>query len=77
MQQIGKAGWTGGSNSETQLGRPAHMQIDEAANEVYVADGYLNRRIIVFDSRTGAWGAYGHRPNIRTVRQSGALRAAE
>jgi DNA-binding beta-propeller fold protein YncE len=67
LQQIGKAGSTGGSNSETQLGRPAHLQIDAAANELYVADGYLNRRVIVFDSRTGAykrhWGAYGHRPN--------------
>jgi len=67
LQQIGKAGSTGGSNSETQLGRPAHLQIDEAAHELYVADGYLNRRIIVFDSGTGAykrhWGAYGRRPN--------------
>ena len=67
LQQIGKAGSTGGSNSETQLGRPAHLQIDEAAHELYVADGYLNRRIIVFDSGTGVykrhWGAYGRRPN--------------
>jgi hypothetical protein len=43
------------------------MQIDEAASELYVADGYLNRRVIVFDSRTGAykrhWGASGHRPS--------------
>src|SRR5438105_1618314 len=67
LQQIGKAGSTGGSNSETQLGRPAHLQIDEAAHELYVADGYLNRRVVVFDSTTGAykrhWGAYGHRPS--------------
>ncbi len=65
LQQIGKAGSTGGSNSQTQLGRPAHLVIDEAASEVYVADGYQNRRIIVFDSKTGAykrhWGAYGAR----------------
>ena len=67
LQQIGKSGSTGGSNSETQLGRPAHMQIDEAASELYVADGYLNRRIIVFDAKTGAykrhWGAYGNKPS--------------
>ena len=67
LKQIGKAGLTGGSNSETELGRPAHMAIDETAHELYVADGYLNRRIIVFDSVTGAykrhWGAYGHRPS--------------
>jgi hypothetical protein len=37
--------------------------VDEAAHEVYIADGYLNRRIVVYDSNTGAfkrgWGAYG------------------
>jgi hypothetical protein len=63
LQQIGKAGATGGSNSKTELGRPAHMVTDEAAGELYVADGYLNRRIVVFDLNTGAykrhWGAYG------------------
>ena len=43
------------------------MMIDEAAGELYVADGYLNRRIIVFDAKTGAykrhWGAYGNKPS--------------
>ncbi len=67
LQQIGKAASTGGSNSPTQLGRPAHIQIDEAAGELYVADGYLNRRVLVLDARTGAhkrhWGAYGNQPN--------------
>jgi hypothetical protein len=33
---------------------------------VYIADGYMNRRVIVFDSETGAfkrlWGAYGNAP---------------
>jgi len=37
--------------------------LDEGANEIYIADGYLNRRVIVFDSETGkfkrGWGAYG------------------
>jgi len=67
LMQIGKAGSTGGSNSTTQLGRPAHMFIDEGANEIYVADGYGNRRVVVFDSKTGAykrhWGAYGNKPD--------------
>ena len=39
------------------------MMTDDAASEIYVADGYGNRRIIVFDAKTGAykrhWGAYG------------------
>jgi DNA-binding beta-propeller fold protein YncE len=43
------------------------MVVDEAANELYVADGYVNHRIIVFDATTGAykrhWGAYGKRPD--------------
>jgi NHL repeat len=63
LKQIGKPGKSEGSNSQTQLGRPAHMTIDEKAKELYVADGYGNRRIIVFNSSTGAykrhWGAYG------------------
>jgi sugar lactone lactonase YvrE len=37
--------------------------LDEAANEIFIADGYLNRRVAVFDLATGAfkraWGAYG------------------
>src|SRR5580692_2711382 len=67
LQQIGHAGQTGGSNSHDLLGRPAHMMLDPAADELYVADGYKNRRVIVFDAKTGAfkrlWGAYGHVPS--------------
>ena len=66
LQQIGKPGAPGGSNGQTQLGSPAHMITDDAANELYVADGYQNRRIIVFDTKNGAykrhWGAYGKAP---------------
>ena len=63
LQQIGKPGKSEGSNSTAQLGRPAHMVTDDKAKELYVADGYGNRRIVVFNSSTGAykrhWGAYG------------------
>jgi DNA-binding beta-propeller fold protein YncE len=66
LSQIGVAGRTGGSNDTTLLGSPAAIEVDDAANEVYIADGYVNRRVIVFDATTGAykrhWGAYGHRP---------------
>ena len=65
--QIGKAGQNKGSSDTRNLGRPAAIQVDEAAREVYVADGYGNRRVIVFDSETGAykrhWGAYGKAPS--------------
>jgi DNA-binding beta-propeller fold protein YncE len=67
LMQVGRAGQTGGSNSTTLLGRPAHMQIDAQANELYVADGYGNKRVVVFDAATGAykrhWGAYGKTPS--------------
>lgn len=67
LQQVGKDDGTKGSLSQTRLGRPAHMMTDEAANEIYVADGYGNHRVIVFDLKTGAfkrmWGAYGKPPS--------------
>ncbi len=66
LLQIGQQGESGGSNDTENLGRPAGIRVDSEANEVYVADGYGNRRVIVFDSNTGAykrhWGAYGERP---------------
>jgi len=65
--QIGKAAKTEGSNSKEYLGRPAMAIVDEATDEVYVADGYKNKRIIVFDAKTGQyrrhWGAYGATPD--------------
>jgi hypothetical protein len=49
------------------LGRPAGVEVDSEAHEIYIADGYLNKRVIVYDADTGAfkrlWGAYGNRPN--------------
>ncbi len=65
--QIGKIGPQTNSTDTTRLGRPASVAVDVAANEVYVADGYYNHRVIVFDSETGAfkrmWGAYGKPPS--------------
>jgi hypothetical protein len=63
---IGKYNQTGGSNDTTLMGRPADIWVDPADNEVFVADGYGNRRVIVFDGASGGylrhWGAYGKRP---------------
>jgi DNA-binding beta-propeller fold protein YncE len=65
QRQLGKAGEVGGSNNPNGLGRPAHMIVD--GDELYVADGYANRRVVVFDARTLAykrhWGAYGEKPH--------------
>lgn len=55
LMQIGKPGVSKGSNDTEQLGRPAHMEMDAAANELFVADGYGNRRVIVFDATNGAY----------------------
>ena len=67
LMQIGQAGRTEGSNSTEFLGQPADMEVDPETNELYIADGYLNKRIIVFDADTGEyrrhWGAYGNEPS--------------
>lgn len=67
LLQIGRAGSLQGSTVTDQLGRAANLAFDAAANEVYIADGYANHRIIVFDADSGAfkrmWGAYGNVPS--------------
>ena len=67
LLQIGRAGQSGGSNDMDDLGRAAAIEVDAAANEVYIADGYGNRRVVVYDAETGDykrhWGAYGERPD--------------
>ena len=67
LLQIGELWQTNGSNDPRLLGNPCEMTVDPETNEVYVADGYINRRVIVFDADTGAykrhWGAYGNPPN--------------
>lgn len=67
LMQIGRYGKGRGSNDTANLGAAANMVVDEAARELYVADGYVNHRIIVFDADTGAykrhWGAFGKAPD--------------
>jgi DNA-binding beta-propeller fold protein YncE len=67
LMQIGRAGQSSGSNDTANLNRPADTEVDVATRELYVADGYGNRRVVVFDTETGAykrhWGAYGERPH--------------
>ena len=67
LMQIGKPGQSKGSNDTDNLRLPAKTFIDKVANEVYVADGYGNHRVIVYDADTGKykrhWGAYGHKPD--------------
>ena len=67
LLQIGHAGKVETSDSKTGLNRPAGVRVDAATNEVYVADGIGNHRVVVFDADTGVykrhWGAYGEKPD--------------
>ena len=57
----------GNSLSMEHFGRVAKVSLDNAANEAYVSDGYLNKRVAVIDMTTGKikrfWGAYGNVPS--------------
>lgn len=65
--QIGKRGASGGNADTVNVHQPADVFVHAAANELYVADGYGNARVIVFDAETGSfkrmWGAFGHAPS--------------
>jgi hypothetical protein len=80
VKQFGRAGarrgpdsakaaatWVGNSHDVTSYGRVAKIDVDTAANEAYLSDGYLNKRVAVIDTETGAmkryWGAYGGKPD--------------
>jgi hypothetical protein len=64
LLRIGRPANGPANNQDTSLvGLASDIHVDEAAHEVYLADGVLNRRVVVYDSETGAfkrgWGAYG------------------
>ena len=66
LMQIGHAGKNRGSNDPENLGGPAGLFVHQKTNELFVADGYFNHHVVVFDADTGAykrhWGAYGKKP---------------
>lgn len=67
VMTIGRYDEHGGSNDPALLGGPAGIWIDPDTNEAYFADGYRNRRVVVYDGDTGEylrhWGAYGEPPD--------------
>jgi hypothetical protein len=68
LNQIGHPSKEPANSANTRLlGRPAGLEIDESAHELYISDGYMNKRVIVFDTDTLAfkrmWGGYGNVPN--------------
>ena len=66
VMQIGKRGSKKTNKDTKNFSKPADVFVYAKTNELFVADGYGNKRIIVFDADTGAykrmWGAYGKEP---------------
>jgi len=69
LMQIGGRGLPGGNDDTKNVAAATDVAVYEKTNEVFVADGYTNRRVIVFDADTGAfkrmWGAFGKPPDTR------------
>ena len=69
LLQVGikKAGLGPDSNSQERFYLVAKVSIDARTNEVFVADGYGNKRVVVIDGDSGKfkrfWGAYGNKPS--------------
>jgi hypothetical protein len=76
IQQIGGRNVAGGSKDTKNPHQPAVVFVYDKTNEVFVADGYGNRRILVLDADTGAfkrqWGAFGKEPQDPLPRPSSA-----
>jgi DNA-binding beta-propeller fold protein YncE len=64
--QIGRATSSTGNADTKNLHQPADVWVHPPTNELFVADGYGNHRVAVFDADTGAfkrmWGAFGNKP---------------
>ena len=67
LLQAGEAGHAPNSNALNHYSRVAKVTYDGPANEIYLADGYGNKRVAVIDASTGDlkrfWGAYGNTPS--------------
>jgi hypothetical protein len=66
MLQVGGRNASLGSKDPKSVNKPGDLFVSAKSNEVYLSDGYGNRRVIVFDADTGAfkrmWGAFGKPP---------------
>ena len=71
VMQIGRGGHEKTNRDTENFWKPADVFVSADTNELFVADGYGNKRIIVFDADTGAfrrmWGAFGNVPSDDTV----------
>ena len=76
VKQVGKKGVTRDSLATDHFFQVAKAFFYAPANEVFVADGYGNRRVAVIDAESGKmkrfWGAYGNRPDDAAAAAQGA-----
>jgi hypothetical protein len=58
---------TADSNAQDRFFKVAKLFEDPKTNEMYIADGYGNKRVAIIDEDTGKmkrfWGAYGNKPD--------------
>jgi hypothetical protein len=66
VRQIGARGKSTGNADTVNVHQPADAFVHAPTNELFVADGYGNQRVVVFDAESGAfkraWGAFGTVP---------------
>ena len=66
VMQIGASNQSTGNADTKNVHRAADVWVHGPTNEAFVADGYGNHRVIVFDADSGAfkrmWGALGNQP---------------
>ena len=66
VMQIGHSNQSKGNADTANVHRAADAWVHPPTNELFVADGYGNHRVVVFDADTGAfkrmWGAFGKAP---------------
>jgi DNA-binding beta-propeller fold protein YncE len=78
VRQIGRKGAGTGNSDTMNFKAPADIFVDRAG-EVYIADGYVNRRVIVFSARDGhflrMWGAFGTQPPTGNPAQAADLQS--
>jgi len=66
IMQIGHSNQSKGNADTRNVHRAADMFVFPPSNELFVADGYGNHRVAVFDAESGVfkrmWGAFGNKP---------------
>ncbi|MES1258667.1 MAG: hypothetical protein ABUS51_09555, partial [Acidobacteriota bacterium] len=66
LMEVGGRSVSLGSKDPKSVNKPGDLIVSRKTNEVYLADGYGNRRVVVFDAATGAfkrmWSAFGKPP---------------